>query len=120
MPHVVLVAEDDPATLAGLAAYLHAAGYSAVPAASFAEAHRLLPFVRPSVLVVDVRLGEYNGLQLVLQAQSLVPQPALIVTSGFDDPVIAAEAARMGATFLRKPLEPARLLALISEMLKSG
>jgi two-component system response regulator FixJ len=118
VPHIVLIVEDDAATLAGWAAYVHAAGFSVVPLSSFAEAHRLLPFARPDVLVTDIRLGEYNGLQLVVQAGTLDPPPFVIVTSGFDDPVLAAEAERMGATFLRKPVEPEQLIALISGMVK--
>lgn len=118
MPPVILIAEDDVATLAGLATYLHGAGYSVVPAASFADARRLLPFVRPDVVIADVRLGEYNGLQLVVLARSLQPPPAVIVTSGFSDPVIEAEARQMGATFLLKPLDPPHLLALIGRMVE--
>jgi DNA-binding NtrC family response regulator len=115
---VILIAEDDAATLAGWAAYVHDAGFSVVPASSFAEAHRLMSFVRPDVLVTDIRLGEYNGLQLVVQAGTLDPAPSVIVTSGFEDPVLAAEAARLGATFLGKPVQPAKLVALITEMVK--
>jgi DNA-binding NtrC family response regulator len=116
MPHVVLIAEDDPATLSGLVELLKGAGYDAVPAPTFTEAKRLLPVVHPAVIVADVRLGEYNGLQLVVQAGHLLPRPAAIVTSGFHDPVLAAEAARMGATFLLKPLNPADLLALVAKL----
>jgi DNA-binding NtrC family response regulator len=116
MPHVILVAEDDAATLAGLATYLHEAGFSVVPAANFADARRLLVFARPDVLIADVRLGEYNGLQLVVHARALQPPPAAIVTSGFSDPVIEAEARQMDATFLLKPVDPTRLLALIRRM----
>ena len=119
LPHLVLIAEDDAATLAGWATYVHGAGFSVVPASSFAEAHRLLPFVRPDVLVTDIRLGEYNGLQLAVQAATLDPAPSVIVTSGFEDPVLVAEAARLGATFLLKPVQPSRLVALISEMVKA-
>ena len=119
MSHVVLIAEDDAATLAGWSAYVRDAGFSVVPASSFAEAHRLMSFVRPDVLVTDIRLGEYNGLQLVVQAGTLHPAPSVIVTSGYEDPVLAAEAERLGATFLRKPVQPADLLSLISEMVKS-
>jgi DNA-binding NtrC family response regulator len=116
VPHVVLLAEDDDATLKGLAACLHAAGYSVVPVLSFAEAHRLMPFVRPDVVVADVRLGKYNGLQLAVQAGALDPPPGVIVTSGFEDSVISAEAQRLGATFLLKPIDPTRLLAVIAKM----
>ena len=116
---VVLIAEDDAATLAGWAAYVHDAGFSVVPASSFAEAHRLMSFVRPAVLITDIRLGEYNGLQLVVQAGTLDPVPSVIVTSGYGDPVLVAEAERLGAIFLLKPVQPSRLVALISEMVKA-
>jgi DNA-binding response OmpR family regulator len=116
VPRVVLIAEDDEATLTGLAACLHGAGYSVVPALTFAEAHRLLRFARPDVVVADVRLGKYNGLQLAIQARTLDPPPALIVTTGFEDSVITAEAKRLGAAFLLKPIDPTRLLALIATM----
>jgi DNA-binding response OmpR family regulator len=116
MPHIILVAEDDAATLAGLATYLHEAGYSVVPAANFADARRLLAFTRPDVVIADVRLGEYNGLQLVVHARSLDPPPVSIVTSGFSDPVIEAEARQMDATFLLKPVDPTHLLDLIGRL----
>jgi DNA-binding NtrC family response regulator len=115
---VILVAEDDAPTLTGLATFLHGKGYSVVPAPSFADARRLLSFVRPDVVIADVRLGEYNGLQLVVHAQSLEKPPAVIVTSGFSDPVIQSEAQQMGATFLLKPLDLPRLLDLIGQSIR--
>jgi DNA-binding NtrC family response regulator len=116
--HVVLIVEDDPATLDGLAAYVHSAGFSVIPAPSYTEARRLMPFARPDVVVADVRLGEYNGLQLLVQARALDPPPAVIVTSGFQDPVLVAEAERLGAVFLLKPINPERLLGLITTLVK--
>jgi len=118
MSQVVLIAEDDPETLKGLAIYLRGLGFSVVPLPSFPEAHRILPFAKPDVVVADVRLGEYNGLQLAVEARTLDPAPAIIVTSGYADPVLKAEAERLGAAFLLKPFEPARLLDLITSMLR--
>lgn len=118
MSHVVLIAEDDPATLTGLAGYLRGAGFSVIPLLTFGEAHRILPYAKPDVVVADVRLGEYNGLQLAMQALSIDPPPAIIVTSGFEDPVLQAEAERLGAVFLLKPFEPSRLLEVISSKLR--
>ncbi len=118
MSHVVLIAEDDAATLTGLAGYLRGAGFSVIPLPTFLEARRIMPFAKPDVVVADVRLGEYNGLQLAVQARALDPSPAIIVTSGFDDPVLKAEAERLGATFLLKPFDPSRLLELISSGLR--
>jgi DNA-binding NarL/FixJ family response regulator len=55
---------------------------------------------------------------LAVQAGTLDPAPSVIVTSGYEDPVLVAEAVRLGATFLLKPVQPSRLVALISEMVK--
>jgi two-component system, chemotaxis family, chemotaxis protein CheY len=114
---VLLIAEDDPATLTGLATYLSGAGFSVIPLPTFTEAHRIMPFAKPDVVVADVRLGEYNGLQLAVQARALDPVPVIVVTSGFDDAVLKSEAERLGATFLLKPLDPAALVKLITSRL---
>jgi two-component system response regulator RegA len=115
---VVLIAEDDLATLNGIAGYLRAAGFSVIPLPSFSEARRIMPFAKPDVVVADVRLGEYNGLQLAVQARALDPPPAIIVTSGYDDPVLKAEAERLGATFLLKPFGASLLLDTIASLLR--
>ena len=55
-----------------------------------------------ALLATELRLGEYNGLHLVLRGKSLHPQLAAIVTSHIDDPVLYDEAERLGATFVLK------------------
>jgi hypothetical protein len=57
---------------------------------------RMLTQVAVDLLIVDVRLGAYNGLQLVVFSQSLPPSPPAIVTSGFEDRVLEEEARRLG------------------------
>lgn len=115
MGPVILIVDDDPATLDGLTALVEGAGYSALSAADYAEGRRLLTQLPVDLVIADVRLGAYNGLQLIVFAQSLPTPPRAIVTSGFDDRVLAEEARALGAPFLLKPIEPAHLLALISE-----
>jgi DNA-binding response OmpR family regulator len=117
MGPVILIVDDDPATLAGLAALVEGAGYSALSAADYAEGRRLLSQLPVDLVIADVRLGAYNGLQLIVFAQSLPSPPRAIVTSGFDDTVLAEEARALGAPFLLKPIDPPQLLSLISERL---
>ena len=117
MAATVLIVDDDPATLAGLLALVQGAGHSAVGAADFMEGRQVLLRRTPDVIIVDVRLGEYNGLQLAVLAQSLAPPVPAIVSSGFEDPVLEQEARRLGAPFLVKPIDPAGLLAMIDERL---
>ena len=61
----------------------------------------MLSAYAPDVLLTDVRLGEYNGLQLLIDGP--VP-PSTIVMTGFDDPLLESEAHRFGARWLVKPI----------------
>jgi len=117
MGSVILIVDDDPATLSGLVALVEGAGHSALGASDYAEGRRLLAQIPVDLVVVDVRLGAYNGLQLVVLAQSLPSPPAAIVTSGFEDSVLEEEARHLNAPFLLKPIDPPQLLSRIDELL---
>ena len=114
----VLVVDDDSATLSGIARLLANAGYEIETASTFRDGLRILrTSPPPDLLLTDIRLGEYNGLQLV--ASSVQPTPAIIVT-GYPDPVIEADAHRLGADYLVKPISPGSLLHLIAQKLASN
>lgn len=118
MGPVILIVDDDPATLSGLVALAEGAGHSALGASDYAEGRRLLMQIHVDLVIVDVRLGAYNGLQLVVLAQSLPSPPAAIVTSGFEDRVLEEEARQLAAPFFLKPVDPPQLLATINELLE--
>jgi DNA-binding response OmpR family regulator len=111
MPHKILIVDDHDATRRGLHEFLAKAGYVVLSASTFVEGKRLLHEQAPDLLIADVRLGDFNGLQLVVGGPTL---PTIIVT-GFPDPVLEAEALRLGAHFLTKPIAPQQLLVLIEE-----
>ncbi len=110
MPSKVLIVDDDRATRYGLSELLEGAGYDTVAVGTFEEAIRLLPSAPPDLLIADVRLGPFNGLQLVISSPR--PVPAIIIT-GFADPVLEADARRRGAEYVLKPIAPTRLLELV-------
>jgi DNA-binding response OmpR family regulator len=115
----ILIVDDDAKTLSGLAALVENAGHSPLVAPDYAEGRRLLQRVPVDLLIVDVRLGEYNGLQLVVLSRSLPSHPPAIVTSGFEDRVLEEDARQLGAPFLLKPIDPPRLLSLINDLLST-
>ena len=117
MPHKILIVDDDEPTRAGLAMLLAEAGYETVTAATVPVASKLLSDERPDLLLVDIRLDAYNGLHLV--AIRPEPIPAIVLT-GFADPAIEADARRLGAEFLLKPIAPSVLITLIQRLLFSG
>jgi DNA-binding response OmpR family regulator len=113
----LLIVEDHDATREGLTALLESAGYDALSAGTFAEGRRLLAEQAPDLLIADVRLGEYNGLQLVAAAPRAV---ATIIVTGFPDPALETEALKLGAHYLTKPIAPEALLALVEEAIVSA
>ena len=110
----ILIVDDHRVTRLGLAELLEHAGYSVVTAGTFPEARRILREDPPDLLIADVRLGSFNGLQLVISGPNRIPA---IVITGYADSVLEAEARRGGADYLVKPFEAEALLTLIRQKL---
>ena len=114
MPEKILIVDDDEPTRVGLGMLLREAGYETVTAGSVPVGIKLLTDEHPDALLVDIRLDAYNGLHLV--AMRPQPIPAVVLT-GFADPAIEADARRLGAEFLLKPVTPSVLTALLKRLL---
>jgi len=112
IPIKILIVEDHEPTRRGLGTLLTNAGYVVLSAGTFAEGRRLLVEKAPDLLIADLRLGDYNGLQLVAAVPVTVPS---IIITGFPDPYLQAEALRLGAHYVTKPIAPSAFLALIEE-----
>jgi DNA-binding response OmpR family regulator len=110
----LLVVDDDPRMRRYLSKLLDGAGYDVVMAGDIPSAMHVMANHAADLLITDVRLDGYNGLQLIAMAPQ--PIPALVVT-GFADPTIEAEARQLGADYLLKPVEGAVLLAAVARRL---
>jgi CheY-like chemotaxis protein len=110
----ILIVEDHRVTRLGLAEMLSHAGYGVVTAGTFQEARQIMRTDPPDLLIADVRLGSFNGLQLVISGPKRVPA---IVITGYADAVLEAEARRGGAEYLVKPFDPERLLSIVRQKL---
>src|SRR6266496_6437230 len=99
-----LVVDDDKQVSSLVARWLSKAGYDVGTCADFAGARERILKDRPPVLIVDVRLEGFNGIQLAILARQLRPETRIVVLSGWDDPVLRKEASACGALYLCKPL----------------
>ena len=113
----ILVVDDSPEVLVMLHQFLRAAGYDVLLAATFEDGRRLARHASPDVIVVDVRLGAYNGLELAVIERVDHPSRPLIVMSGHLDSVLRADATNLGAATIEKPFDGDQLLRLIESML---
>ena len=108
----ILIVDDDVALLSSVSAAFIEAGEAVTSCSSFEDAKQTLRATPQDVLITDVRLGAFNGLQLALLARDLYPDITLVVFSGFDDPVLRAEAEHLGASYMVKPVSSSALLEL--------
>src|SRR4051812_38068310 len=79
----VLLVDDDPALLRLVSQWLTGGGFSVIACDSFEDARRELSLHPPDVLLTDLRLGAFNGLQLVILAAEQNPQPLTVVMSAY-------------------------------------
>jgi DNA-binding response OmpR family regulator len=109
----VLVLEDDDNALAGIVELLLESGYDVTPASAYDDAKRLLTDSSYDLFVTDVRVRSYNGIHLVKKVREESPDTAVIIMTGYDEPLMQLEASRYSARFLRKPIKSAELLEAV-------
>ena len=117
MPYTILLVEDDSPTRAGLASLLSEVGYQVHAVATLPEGLKALADEDPDLVLADIRLEGYNGLQLVAAGAKQVPT---IVMTGFRDAALESEARRLGAEYLPKPIVPAVLLDAVGRKLAAA
>ena len=110
---VVLVVGIGATDVDSTARLLRGDGHTVVVANSFEKARALLASNQPDLLITDIQLGAYNGLQLVWQRHFEQPGRPSIVTSSYPDPVLEAEARRLGCPYLVRPFDDHELLTAV-------
>lgn len=111
----LLIVDDDIGLLDAMQRALRDSLRSVVACDSFEKARQMLKDQAFDALITDVRLGAFNGLQLAVMARDMYPDMRLIVFSGFDDPVLRADAEQIGAAYLVKPVGSGDLLKLLEK-----
>ncbi|EXI78221.1 MAG: Transcriptional regulatory protein ZraR [Candidatus Accumulibacter sp. BA-94] len=108
----ILVVEDDAALREAVCDTLELAGQSVLAAGGGDEALQMLAGNEVSLVVSDVRMLPMDGITLLKEIRSRLPQLPVVLMTAFADVDRAVEAMRAGACdFLLKPFEPQALLA---------
>jgi DNA-binding response OmpR family regulator len=117
MSQKILIVDDNPATRGDLVKLLVDAGFETMTAATVPEAMRAMTVTPPHLLITEIRLEGYNGLHLIAMAPK--PIPAIVIT-GYADRGIEADARRLGAEYLAKPVSPGELYATVQRTLNAA
>jgi len=102
----LLIVDDDQPWLTRLGRAMESRGYVVHTAASVAEGISLGGKVRPQYAVVDMRLEDGNGLDVVEKLRDDNPEARIIMLTGYGNIATAVEAVKRGAVdYLAKPAD---------------
>jgi len=112
----LLLVDDDRHLLESMADWLRSHGWETAEARGCASALELLAARPFDLLLVDVRLQDGDGFDLLEQVRRAYPDSEVVLMSGYGDPDSALEALRAGAAdYLTKPLIGEELLMSIEK-----
>ncbi len=101
----LLLVDDDRQILASMADWLRSQGYEVDTAAAFSDAKEQIDRKAYDVALLDIRLGEDDGFDLLTHCRRCRPSTTVIMITGYGTVESAVEAIRVGAfDFLTKPL----------------
>ncbi len=102
----LLIVDDDVTFTQVLARALGSRGFSSETAHDADSALALVRRLQPDYCVLDLKLGEHNGLQLIGQMRRLAPGMRILLLTGYASIATAVEAIKRGAhDYLSKPVD---------------
>jgi two-component system response regulator RegA len=114
----VLVVDDDKAILRTFSRILQKAGFSTETADNGKEALEKVQTRTYDIALIDMILGDSNGLDLLPKIEECSPKTVKIMITGADSAEKRSEACKNGAdAYLTKPVNPDTLLRVFKEKL---
>ena len=115
MSNLVLIADDDDSLRHILAATLEKAGYDTLKARNGAETLACVKKTSVDVILLDIWLGDANGLELIEEIQKYNSTASIIVITAHGTTQTAIDAAKQRTYwYLTKPIDQKQLLDLVS------
>jgi DNA-binding NtrC family response regulator len=119
--HRILVADDEVGSREGLKTLLSRWGYEVQDAADGKEALQKAVTFRPDVVITDLVMPEYDGLELLKALQQELAFSTVIVLTGHGSIETAVSAMKEGAyDYLTKPVDTSRLRVMIEKAIEKG
>ncbi|CAN1570720.1 COG4567 Response regulator consisting of a CheY-like receiver domain and a Fis-type HTH domain [Rhabdaerophilaceae bacterium] len=102
----LLILDDDRAFLARLGRAMETRGYAVTTASSVQEGMAAIAGQAPDFAIIDVRLGDGNGLDVVAEINRRHPDTRALVLTGYGNIASAVSAIKRGAfDYLAKPAD---------------
>jgi len=110
----LLIVEDDKSFLQRLARAMEGRGFSVATAESVADGLGHLETMSPAFAVVDMRLADGNGLEVISALKRRRPDARAIILTGYGNIATAVNAVKLGAVdYLAKPVDADDVVAAL-------
>jgi len=117
----ILILDDEANVIASLKLVLEGAGYDALVCGTAEEFRKQIRKTSADAYLIDVRLPDGNGIELLKELRSSDIQAPVVMISGHGTIADAVEATRTGAfDFLEKPLSRDKLLLVLKNALSQS
>lgn len=121
MTRLIMIVDDEAAVRDSLSSVLSTYGYDTVACSTARHALREIEELRPDCIVLDVRMPEIDGLQMLQLLKKAESSPPVIIITGHADVPMAVQAMKSGAAdFLEKPVVDEDLAASIGAVIDSN
>ncbi len=102
----VLIVDDEPSVVEVFNEFLTSQGYALSLAANGEEAVRMLPVLKPDMILTDLNLPGLSGLEVMRAAKEVDPEVCVVVVTGYASASTAIDALRQGAyDYVTKPFD---------------
>ena len=114
----ILVVEDEPTIAEAVAARLRAEGFAVHTAADGPSAVLAAEKLRPDLIVLDIMLPGFDGLEVCRRVQALRPVPVLMLTARDDETDKLVGLAIGADDYLTKPFSMKEMVARVHALLR--
>ena len=115
----LLAIDDEPGVLAVVERFAQRLGFQVVSRTDARAALAELPTVKPNVVIVDLKMPDINGLEVVRAIRDIDPTCQIILMTAHASVDTAIEAVKLGALdYISKPFDLERLGGLLTGVCK--
>lgn len=112
----LVIIDDEAAILELMSKLCRAAGHTVFGYTTGLEGMAAIRSQAPDLVIVDLRIGDVNGLDLVSMCREQFPNTAVIMVTGHGSVETAVEAMRLGAfDYLTKPFDLGDLIKTVNQ-----
>ena len=117
----IVIIDDEPAILQLMTKLCEGLDHQVIGLQSGTEGLKAIGEEKPDLLIVDLRIGDMSGIEIIQKCSKEFPNMPIIMVTGFGSVETAVEAMRQGAfDYLTKPFELDDLQRTLNKALKSS